>query len=211
MFPGEPMNEWDIASFDWPIGPDAVVIEAGGYAGRWLTGMASRYRGTYHAFDPQGWAIDRLEERWQQTVANGSTLYAHRFGLGLRDETLPMRGWGTDANSFLMDDAYFEANPGEGRRDAGMGELRDAVAVLNERDFPRIDVLMSNIEGYEFPLFPYLIERGVIDRVRFIAIQFHSAHDPDGSKEQAIRAALARTHDIRFDYGLVLAGWSRRA
>lgn len=207
---GEPANPWDVASFDWPLHRGAVVVEVGGFAGRWLCGMARRYPGAYHAFDPQDWAMDRLEERWNTEVTNGSMLTTHRYALGVRDETLPMRGWGTDANSFLMDDAYFEAHPEEGRRDPGTGVLRDAAVVLNERDFPHIDVCMMNCEGYEFLLLPYLIEQGVIARIKHLAVQFHTAHDDVGRYEFAIRESLARTHDIRFDYGATLVAWSRR-
>lgn len=207
---GEPNNPWDEASFDWPLAPDAVVVEVGGFAGRWLVGMAARYSGQYHAYDPQSWAITRLVDRWNLTaVSSGSSLYPHRVGLGLREEVREMRGWGTDACSFLMDDAYFAEHPEEGRRDPGQGQLVDAAKALNVADFPRIDVMMMNIEGFEFVLLPYLLSSGIIDRVEHLAVQFHEAHDPEGTLQSNIRTALARTHDVRFEYP-ALTAWSRR-
>lgn len=206
------MNPWDEASFDWPLGfdvPDTVVVEVGGFEGRWLAGMAERYEATFHAFEPQPWAADRLEQRVLQQLGPNSALAVHRFGLGRTDSALPMRGWNTDACSFLKDDAWYERHPGEGRRDEGIGQIRPVGRVFAQLGLERTDVLMMNIEGFEYVLLPEMARGGLLHRIEHIAVQFHDGYDTEAT-EAEVRELIGRTHDVRWDWPGTLTAWTRR-
>jgi FkbM family methyltransferase len=202
------MNPWDRDSFDWPLAGPVTVIEVGGYEGRWVSEMMLRYPGRYFAFEPQAWARERMAAKAAGIA--GATLQIEPYGIGVTDGVFPMGGWGTDSCSFLKDDAFF-ARHDEGRNERGTGELVRADTALDRLGLDAVDVMMVNIEGYEFELLPYLIEREIMPRIRFLAVQFHGFADPRGECQNAIRQLLRLTHVLRFDWGDTLVGWERRA
>lgn len=213
----EIVNEWDIDSFDWPFNGDdpgehRVIVEVGGFEGRWVSEMAHRYRGEFHVFEPQPWSYRTLRERFHARTKPSNLLLLHRYALGLHNKALEMRGWGTDANSFLKDAAFYERHPEEGRRESGVGEMRDVHEVWQEKGWDQpdaIDVLCMNIEGYEFVLLPYMSELGLLESIRFLMVQFHDGYDVLVD-ERFVRDLLSRTHDIRWDHGSTLVCFERK-
>lgn len=209
-----PDNQWDRDSFDWPHLPaQPVILEVGGFEGRWLAEMARRYGGDLYAFEPQEWANKRIYERVRDAIGpeGRATITVVPYGLGEQDATMQMGGWGTDACSFLLDDAFYARFPDEGRRDRGEGRIREVGAALAELGIEHVDVMMVNIEGYEYRLLPLLLSSGMIERIRYISVQFHRAHDPDGSIERGIFRRMSDTHDLLWAYpDGVLAAWERR-
>lgn len=196
------MNEWDERSLDWQLPPDAVIVEVGGFAGRWIGAMYDRYPGDYYVYEPQMWAIERIRQRIEPR--EGRTMEFLPYGLGLKTEVVELGGFHTDAASVLKTDAWYDRNPGEGRRDRGRIVLQPVAAELT---MPRIDVLCMNIEGYEFVLLPEMRRRGIIDRIRNLVVQFHEGYDVPTNEEQ-IRLMLGETHDVIWDYP-ALTAWRR--
>lgn len=213
-------NPWDIASFDFSDlvprrGPSPTIVEVGGYEGRWLMGMSTMHRDArLVAFEPQDWARERLRARFAAEYGDAPErrpvfLELFPFGLGIEDGSFPMGGWHTDACSFLLDDAYFAAHPEEGRNEVGIGELREVTEVFRQYRLNDIDVLCMNIEGYEYLLLPHMGHEGLLANVEHLMVQFHTVHDPEGAAEVNIRAGLAETHDLAWEWP-ALSCWSRR-
>lgn len=207
------MNEWDERSFDWPgmVGRRPLVVEVGGFEGRWVLEMAQRYPGEYHIFEPQDWANGRIERRMGAALRSGSDMHIHPYALGVAHGQFQMAGWGTDANSFLKNEAFFERWPEEQRNARHMAMMRrvedDWPQVFGDR---QVDVLCMNIEGYEFVLLPEMARCGILPRIDHLMVQFHDGYDVP-IDEAGVRAILAETHDILWDYGSTLACWERRA
>lgn len=208
------MNAWDRASFEWPLRHGAMIVELGVYEGRWLAGMIGRYaelRPRILGFEPQAWAYERAAGTLVPLAeAAGLEVELRPWGVTVQDEpeTLELRAYHTDAASVLIDDEYYRAHPGEGRRDVASALFRPVADELG--DLEAIDLMMINIEGYEYPLLWRMLDLGIIERVRHLAVQWHRSHDPSGDTERRIRARLAETHDVRFDFGAMLVGWSSR-
>lgn len=201
-------NPWDVRSVTWELPIAPVIVEVGGFEGRWIAEMAARYVGTYHAFEPQPWAHERIVRAFREAALPGSTLIIHPFGLGAADATLPMRGWGTDACSFLKDDAFFEAWPSEGRNERGEGQIRPVAAVFTEIGIDRVDVMMINIEGYEYVLLPEMVRAAMMPSIRNLAVQFHRDY-PASAVEPALREDIGRTHRLIWEWP-ALTAWTLR-
>lgn len=208
------MNVWDEASFAFQLDADhAAIVEVGGFEGRWLAEMRRRYGGRLIAFEPQEWAHERLRARVidrGEMVYPAATLEVEPYGLSAGERgRFEMGGWGTDACSFLLDDAYFTEHPEEGRRDRGLGELRPVAEAFDGLGLSEVAVMCVNIEGYEYKLIPAMAAAGLLPRIAHLMIQFHRAHDPSRRLEAEIRAALAPTHDLAWEWP-ALACWTRR-
>ena len=180
-------HEWDERSLDWPLTQDSIVVEVGGYTGRWALQIAERYGCMIEVYEPQPWAAAVCAE-----VLRPYTATVLPWGLGVRDETLPMGEWGTDGCSFVKD--------GGGE----IAQLVDATTVLPDR----IDLMLMNIEGYEYTLIPYMLDNGILPQR--LMVQFH----PFTEEQKAIQAQIyerlhALGYTIPWSYGVILTAWER--
>lgn len=163
----------------WPLTKDSVVFEVGAYEGRWAKQIINKYHCVVHAFEPQYWAVAKL----LILQATGyEQLVVYPYALGNRDITqLPMGEFETDACSFLLPK----------QRKQGYGEMREACNAINEvSGTQQIDLMMMNIEGYEYELINYMISCGAIERVERLCVQWHEFADPSGVMYKVVRDKL---------------------
>lgn len=204
-------NVWDDASVDWPDvdrdNPDNVFVEVGGFEGRWVAEMAARYAGTFHVYEPQTWAHERIQTAFELTAREGARLELHSYGLGPQDDYALIGGFETDAASFLKTPDFYRRHPEEGRRRYGYGEIR-SVWSCGIREIESIDVMMMNIEGYEYILIPALHRAGILPRIRNLAVQFHRDYR-EAQDEPEVLAAIAETHDVLWSWP-ALTAWALR-
>lgn len=177
----------------------SVVLDVGAYIGEWAQDMEQRYRCTIHAFEPEPRNFRQLEKR----TANDARIVTYGFGLGNRNETVRM------SLEFLGSSAFGDIG-GKRGVDWDEAEIRDVAAVWRELHLDRVDLMKVNIEGAEFPLFERMIESDLLDKVDCYLIQFHEWHPGAYRRRRRIRRALARTHELEWDYHFVWEKWVRR-
>lgn len=182
-------HAWDRRALDWPLTRRSVVVDVGGYKGRWAYQIATRYRPRLYVFEPQPWA----HATCQALLGDAATVL--NYGLGDRDGMLPMGDWETDGCSFVK--------PGD-----GVGALREIGAAFAELKLKRIDLMLMNIEGYEYTLLPHMLSRGILPRR--LMVQFHLFVDRAEQRMARIHASLAaRGYREAWTYGAMLTAWER--
>lgn len=187
-----PEHAWDRKAIDWPMTTESVVVEIGGYVGRWALQIAERYQPHLYVFEPQLWAYEVCR------AALGAHATVLNYGLGVRDESLPMGAWETDGCSFLKPIA------GD-----GWGELREVCAAFAALGITHIDLMLMNIEGYEYILLPYMLDRSIFPQR--LMVQFHTFADEDGAKLARIHTQLEQlSYTIAWTYGTKLTAWERQ-
>lgn len=182
-----PEHPWDRAALDWPLTPESVVVEVGGFKGRWALQIAERYNPDLYVFEPQQWAAEVCREALKPYNA-----IVYSFGLGDHDGVLPMNHYETDGCTFISGEAE------------AIGNIRDAAKVL-----PRpVDLMLVNIEGYEYTLLPYLLDQGLLPHR--LMVQWHT-HATTPEAHAVLLARLDRHYGARaWDYGAVLMAWEVR-
>lgn len=171
-------HEWDAKALDWPLTMSSVVVEVGGYTGRWALQIAERYGPRLFVFEPQTWAADICR------AVLGKRASVYNVALGDQDATLPMGGYETDGCSFTK--------PGD-----QLGQMREIGSMFAQCQITdRIDVMLMNIEGYEYTLLPYMFSQGI--RPRWLMVQMHDTmiEHLDG-------------YHVLWSYGRVLTAWER--
>lgn len=186
-------HEWDVKSVEFPVTEDSLVVEIGGYEGRWALEMCKRYNPRMLVYEPQDWAFMKCKEALKEYHPKAIVL---NFGLGTKTAWMEMGQWGTDGSSFIHIDAT---------KPTGESRTVDAAQALHSCG--EIDVMLMNIEGYEFQLIPYLVEKGIMKRVKYFMCQFHTFEDADEAKYLALRELLGKTMAVEWDYGKVLTCW----
>lgn len=178
-------NEWDALALEWPINSDSIVVDIGGYRGRWALQIARKYNSILYVYEPQYWAYNVCRE-----ILKSYMSFVYPYAIGTQNEYLPMSRFETDGCTFV--DGY-----------GPLGELRDAVQVLPEN----IDLMLINIEGYEYTLLPYLIDQGMLPKR--LMVQWHRVAATDDQHEDLIRR-IELTHTLLWDFGNVLMAWETR-
>ena len=185
-------HEWDRRALDWPLDRDSVVVEVGGYKGRWALQIAERYNPRLLIFEPQPWAADVC-----RTVL-GERAQVIECALGVEDDSAAiMSKWETDGCS-LVDSGGAGA----------LVQVREIGGAFSALGLTHIDLMLMNIEGYEYTLLPYMLERDILP-CRLMA-QFHTFADPDGMRLAGIYEQLAaHNYHIAWTYGVMLTAWDR--
>lgn len=185
-----PEHEWDRRAIDWPhLTPESVVFEVGSFKGRWALQIARRYNPRLFCFEPQAWACDVTA-----AALEGYNAQVFCYGLGVRNETRQLGEFGTDGCSVLA-----------ATRETASGVLRDIAEVVQELDTPHIDLMLINIEGYEFVLLPYMLDCGIMPDLLMVQI-----HEVNGYKGERLGETLSEKYRLLWDYGLTLSAWKKK-
>src|SRR5262245_40540622 len=143
--------------FDYALDSGAIVLDVGGYEGRWAEGVLARFGCVVHVFEPVPEYAAAIEAR----LAGKGRVFVHRFGLaGAHGET----------DFALSADASSAFRRGGERRTV---KMRAAADVFDQLGLERVDLMKINIEGGEYELLEHLIARGLTPRIRHLQIQFH--------------------------------------
>lgn len=182
----ELISAWDRRALDWPmLDRRSVVVEVGGYKGRWALQIAERYHPRLFVFEPQPWAYATCAQ------ALGSAARVLPYGLGVTSGMLPMGDWETDGASFAKPAAQ------------GSGMLREIGRAFKDLGIKRVDLMLMNIEGYEYQLLPHMLDKGILPHRLMVQM-----HDFAGDSA-ALRERLASTYRLLWDYGNMLTAWER--
>ena len=187
-------HEWDRRAIDWPLDQESVVVEVGGYKGRWALQIAERYQSHLYVFEPQPWAADVCRE----VLGERARVLEYALGVEGDDDhpvTVAMGEWETDGCSIIK----------PGHNHVTMHAIERVFALLG---ITHIDLMLMNIEGYEYTLLPYMLERGIAPCR--LMVQFHTFADPDGMRLARIYEQLAAlNYHIAWTYGVMLTAWER--
>jgi len=180
--------------FDYRLDAQSVVLDIGGFRGDWAETINSRYGATVHIFEPIAEFAGAIGERFR----NNPRISVHPFGIGDADGVLLFDKSG---------DASRDASIGEHTAVTERAEIRNINTVLAELALTRIDLIKINIEGGEYPLLTHMIETGTIALCQDIQVQFHSFVPNAHALRTEIRAGLARTHHVTYEFPFVWENW----
>lgn len=191
-------HEWDEKSVQFPLTKTSVVLDIGGYKGRWSKEIAARYSAKICVFEPQEWAVKIAREELKEF----SNVVVYDHGLGVEPGKFEMEEFETDGATFMLGNSQ--------RQQSGEGYLIEMEDWLTVNHVTKIDLVMMNIEGYEFKLIPYMIEKGIMQKVKYFMCQFHLRGWTDEQPYEAMRKELGEFMDVHFDYGQVLTCWKAK-
>lgn len=175
----KPFTEEDRYVYD--LTPDSMVVDAGAYRGDFTAEIVKRYNCQVVALEP-------IDAFYRQVVArfkdNPKVAVVHAaIGTCPHPQHVFVKG---DSSGWFADSKEFEISP---------------TWCLPEEpnDLGIIDLLKLNIEGAEFEVLEYSIDRGLTKRLRNIQVQFHPVVQDAQHRYEWIRVELLKTHHLTFD------------
>ena len=188
----KPFEENDRYVYD--LTPDSVVLDCGGYEGRWTAGIFEKYGCHVYVLEPITQFFDNIAKRF----SGNPKIHLWNYGISMegQPEKFSIKG---DMTGRYAD------NP----------EMQDVLTFSPQQIFgiinKNIDLMKLNVEGAEFGVIEMMTiySPELIKRVRNLQVQWHSVVPDAQSRYDALQKKLAETHHLTFDHGWVLQNWER--
>ena len=181
---------------DYPLSQNSVVWDLGGYQGDFAAEMARRYDCRVFVFEP----VPRFYAQCVARFASNPHIQCLPFGLSRAAGWLNISD-SEDASSFVRD-----VNGVVSVR----AEVRPVASMFKELGIDQVDLAKINIEGGEFDVIPALMDANLMNRIRFLQVQFHDFVPDAKNKREIIRHRLAETHREVWNYPFVWECWERK-
>lgn len=166
------LERWPLgALFDLP--PLSTVVVIGAYKGVTMELLDELYHpAAIYGFEPQDWAAQEASNR----LRGRGNCAVYNCALGINEDKYTMGEWGTDACSLV--------NTGPESREHGTVQMFPAELYFDK--ISHSDLVVINIEGYEYTLLSHLRQHSILPTIDRLAIQWHLGLQPDGQVTEEI-------------------------
>lgn len=177
--------------YEYPLTADSVVVDCGGYAGKFAEEIARRYDCTVHVLEP----VFEFWENCVERLKSNPKITVHPFGIDGRAHIVHFRIKG-DMTGMFADDGKYEK--------AVLISPSAVLALAGD-----VDLLKLNIEGAEFAVLETILDDRIAGRFKNIQVQWHQhVAENDEERRNKIMQRLGETHELTFDFGWAWQNWS---
>jgi FkbM family methyltransferase len=182
---------------DYPLDKNSIVIDAGGYIGDFAEELVAKFDCSIDVFEPVESYAKKIKERFE----SNSKVRVINSGLGhtKKEEVININGLGSsvfDSKEILNNKEVIK--------------IISAVDYLRIKNYPVIDLMKINIEGGEYELLNSLLDNpDVINKIRFLQIQFHDFVLDADKMRKDIQNELSKTHKLMWDFPFIWESWER--
>jgi FkbM family methyltransferase len=180
--------------YSYDLGPESVVFDCGAHLGFFAAEIFRRYQCDVFCFEPMPRHFKELSKRFTNTPR----IVCLNYGIAPTPGEAKISVEG-EASSLFRTTGSTES---ETVRFVGLDE---ALRLAGGR---KIDLLKLNIEGGEFELLETILARQLANQFRNIQVQFHQVIPDYHERWLKIRAGLAKSHRLTYDYYFVFENWS---
>jgi FkbM family methyltransferase len=166
----------------YPLDASSIVLDAGSFRGDFIDWCRKRWGCTVLAFAPSSGFRKNIEQRF----AGDGRVRLFDYGLGAKTERIDLSIQGDSTTVYFDKSTKIESVL-----------IRDVAEVFAELALNDVALFKINIEGGEYPLLVRMLDAGLVSRVRFFQVQYHSiGAGPEGPAvaRDRIRERLSETH-----------------
>jgi FkbM family methyltransferase len=176
---------------DYPLSENSLVIDGGGYTGRYAMDVFCRFNCNLIVFEPVPQFYNQL---LKQFIFNRK-VRIEPLGLTADGRELKMGILSESSSAFRTSTDYLH--------------LKSVILseYLNDSKISWVDLLNLNIEGAEFEVLEELIASGLQMRIGTIQVQFHKVVPDADSRLSRIREKLMITHVCSWCFPYVWESW----
>lgn len=180
-------------NLNYPLNEESVVMDLGGFKGIWASQIINLY-------NPNVYIIEPIYDYYNYMVSKfAHTNKVKLMNVGISDED--------------KEDIIFINEDGSSFNSSGKPEkvkLLTMKSIFNEWNLKKVDLLQINIEGHEYLLLENLVNEDILDKFKYIQIQFHQGIEDYISRRDSIhKKLLDRGFKIRFNYLFVWESWEK--
>ena len=180
---------------DYPLTPDSLVLDVGGYEGNWAAQIRQRHHCRIHIFEP----VPQFAENIRVRFAADSAVTVHAVGMS---DTTAATEITLSADGTSVHRSKGEKVP---------IRLQRADQLFADLDLRHVALMKINIEGCEYELLEHLVATGLVARIDNIQVQFHDFVPGAAARMASVQRLLQATHEMTWHYRFVWENWKRKA
>lgn len=169
----------------YPLNPDSLVIDVGGYTGYFSDKINSLYNPHLIIFEP----VKKYYKVLKSKYRNKRNVEIYNYGLANKN-SLRKIYLSNDGTSLIKKSDKSEKI-----------KLVDVASFLNK--FKLVNLISINIEGAEYDVLDRIIETKLIKKIKFLQVQFHNFIPDSQENRKRIVNKILKTHKIRYSYPFV--------
>lgn len=173
---------------NYALTQESVVIDLGGYEGKWGKTISDMYGCTVHVFEPVPSFCDNIRAMF--AASPKVRVYQTALGDKKGEATITMSA---DGSGMFAE--------GDEKVPITIDSVHEFLAGIQ-----KVDLIKINIEGAEYDLLDCLTTDELL-KLDNIQVQFHTFYPECQQRRDAIRARLSRTHVLTYNYDFVWENW----
>jgi FkbM family methyltransferase len=180
--------------YEHDLTSESLIMDVGGYLGRWSEEMFDRYRCRILIYEP----VQQYYMELVRKFKHNPKIDVFGFGLGAKNGGLKISVRGVQSSAFLME------------TDDTVETIRIVDIVEAIAEHKKIDLISINIEGGEYTLLERLVESGIATKFGNIQVQFHEwfpSYSSSHILRQNLHKNLSETHMLTYNYPFVWENW----
>lgn len=187
----------EILVLDYPLNENSQVIELGGFQGLWTKRVSSKFNCNVLVVEPIKEFYDKMLNEFDYYLKNNrDKIKTENSGISTEEKELTFAVDG-DATS-----AHLHSN------NPVKIKCYTLEHYLNKHNIEKVDLMQVNIEGEEYPLMQAWIDSGLINKVKYIQVQYHRMGENYEEKHNKIQEGLRQLgFKMKWEYPFVWESW----
>lgn len=177
---------------NYPLTSKNTVVDVGGYLGVFSDRIINKYNPNVFIYEP----IKSFYKILKNKYLRNKNVYVFNYGLSNTNSAKKI---------YLLADGSSLVKKGEKSTKIKLADVKNIF-----RNLKRVDLMSINIEGAEYDVLERLINTGLIKKVKFLQVQFHSFVPDASDRRQKIIEDILKTHKNRYSYPFVWESFELR-
>lgn len=182
---------------DYPLNENSWVIELGGYQGLWTKKIYDKFKCNILVVEPVPEFYETILKNFSHPDYNNK-IRVENSAVGTEEKTIDIFTSGDQSSSYLKvgKQITIDCHPIE--------------YFLQKHNIDFVDLVQINIEGEEYPLLEKWTSTDVLDKFKFIQVQFHNFIDECLARRSEIQKRLISSKfRNKFQYDFIWESWEK--
>lgn len=180
-------------NLQYPFNADSVIMDLGGFKGKWAQQMIDLYNPNVYIIEP----INQFYSHMVDKFTNNPKVKLMNVGVSCENK---------ESTVYINDDASSCNSTGV----PVPIKMLTLQTILDIWKLNHVDLVQINIEGDEYNILEQITDHDLLDKFKYIQVQFHMGIHNDVDRRNKIQEKLKiRGFKIRFNYPFVWEGWEK--
>jgi FkbM family methyltransferase len=185
----------EVLIVDYPLTEESQVIELGGYHGLWTKQVSHKFNCNILAIEPIPDFYNKMINNFTN-LSNRGKIKTENFGISSEEKEITFSISEDATSSYLTSLKQIKIT------------CHTLEYYLQKYNIDKVDLLQINIEGEEYPLLESWIKSKIINKVRYLQVQYHKYGENYEIRRSNIQHNLTDLgFKLKYDYPFVWESW----
>jgi FkbM family methyltransferase len=179
----------EILRYIYPLNHGSVVIDLGGYEGKFADNIFDRYGCNIFVYEPIPLFYENIKERFK----DNDRIKVYNYGALDKSCT---------SEIYIQRDGTSLFKESSDKINVSLSDIKD---IIDQYSF--VDLIKINTEGSEYKILNRIIENNQQVKLKNIQVQFHNFVKNCYLLRNKFREILSETHRLTYDYPFIWENW----